>query len=105
MRWTTVAEVFKPEAPFTDVRRKLREGLKTGKIMDTDPAGEAIAKVFDSLDLTVFVLALEEFGVDPNLHNRDVQTLHLHLERLDRKYEMAHKITAEKSSEHLGAED
>ncbi len=95
-----LAALFKQKPPFADICQKLREAVQTKKIKATDPAGEAIARVFDSLDLTEFVMLLEEFGADPNLDTRDAQTLLAYLGQLDLKYQMAHRITLEKPIEH-----
>ncbi len=95
----------KHRPPFAGICQKLRDAIESDKINGTDPARKAIARVFDSLDLVVFVMVFEELGVDPNLDIRDARTLLAHLEQLDQKYATAHKITLEKHDKGSDTQD
>jgi hypothetical protein len=100
-----LADILKHEPPFADLRRKLREAIEAGKIHETDPAVTAVAKVLDSLDLTVFAMTMEEFGGGTIVEDRNVHTLLWHLELLDQHYEIAHKITVEKHTDNSRTRD
>jgi hypothetical protein len=79
--------LFKQEPPFTDIRRKLRSAIATGKTSEDADAATALRLILDSLDVVELDMAIEERGGESDLSVRTVRDLMWRLDRLDQEYE------------------
>jgi len=79
-----LAELFKPQSPFDEARRKLRVAIDAGKITEDEDASAAFDRVFDSLEKLELVLALEESGGKAPFPPGTVRELLWWLDRVDR---------------------
>ena len=86
-----LVELVKPEAPFTEVRRKLRAAIAAGKITEDTETSEALKLILtDSLDFVEFAMLWEEQGAEDSLPGT-VRNLLWRLDRLDREHESKRK--------------